>query len=81
MNQKLFAAAWLIFACQQTQVYTVAFCVCLEPKKKRVGTLEKLLTDLWASLLTLISRICYVIDPLINSMNNSQLGQHLSKSR
>lgn len=80
MNQKLFATAWLIFACQQTQIYTVAFCVCLETKKG-VGTSEKLLTDLWASLLTLIRRICYVIDPLINSMNNSQLGQHLSKSR
>ncbi len=74
MNQKLFAAAQLIFACQQTQIYTVAFGVCLEPKKnikKESGTLEKLLTDLWASLLTLIRRICYVIDPLINSMNNS----------
>ncbi len=35
MNQKLFAAARLIFACQQTQVYTVAFGVCLEPKKQK----------------------------------------------
>ncbi len=34
MNQKLFAAARLIFACQQTQIYTVAFSVCLEPKNK-----------------------------------------------
>lgn len=80
MNQKLFAAARLIFACQQTQIYTVAFCVCLETKNG-VETSEKLRTDLWASLLTLIRRICCVIDPLINSMNNSQLGQHLSKRR
>lgn len=41
MNQKLFAAAWLIFACQQTQVYTVAFGVCLEPKKKKSRDIGK----------------------------------------
>lgn len=41
MNQKLFAAARLIFACQQTQIYTVAFGVCLETNKKKSRNIGK----------------------------------------
>lgn len=52
------------------------FCVC-----QKLVHQPKLVSDLWAQLRTLIMRICYVTDPLINIMNNSLLAWWLSKSR